>query len=237
MSESTIVQNEETQLQTLSPMNLMQIALNNHAAIDIIERLAALQERSLDREAENQYNLAMEAAQNDIYNVVPDMKNDETKSKYASFHALNKAIRPVYLRHGFSLTFTGAESSKPDEVLIVCDCSHKAGWTKKYMLPMPCDGKGPKGGGVMSKSHATLAATSYGRSGLLKMIFNIAIGEDDPIVTNGELAEQVEFIGNACTPEELGKLYAIAYEKFEATPAALKVIIAARKARKKERGW
>jgi hypothetical protein len=224
-------------LRPTPPTELLRLALSNNAAIDVIERLAALQERALDREAERQFNEAMEAAQNEISNVVPDAKNTETGGKYATFLALNRALRPVYLKHGFSLTFTGAESAKPDEVLIVCDCSHKGGWTKKYMLPMPCDGKGAKGGGVMSKSHATLAATSYGRSGLLKMIFNVAIGEDDPVATNGELAEQIEFIQNACDPAELKKFYAAAYTLFEANPAALKVIIAARKARKEERGW
>lgn len=215
-------------------MDLLSLALHKEAAIDVIERLAALQERQIDRDSQNAYNDSMEAAQNEISHVVPDMKNEETKSKYASFHALNKALRPVYLKHGFSLSFTGAESSKPDEILVVCDCSHKGGWTKKYMIPMPCDGKGPKGGGVMSKSHATLAATSYGRSGLLKMIFNIAIGEDDPLATNGELAEAIDRIGKAPTPDDMKRAYTEAYNKFEAMPDAIKVLIAARNAARKE---
>lgn len=235
MAEETGIVPASTQPTTM--MDLLSVALHEKAAIDVIERLTALQREQIDREAKNSFNDAMEAAQNEISNVVPDAKNTETGGKYATFLALNRALRPVYLKHGFSLSFTGAESTKPDEVLIVCDCSHKGGWTKQYMLPMPCDGKGAKGGGVMSKSHATLAATSYGRSGLLKMIFNIAIGEDDPIATNGELAEQVEFIANACDPAELKKLYAAAYTLFESNPATLKVIIAARKARKEEMGW
>lgn len=217
--------------------DLLALALSKDAAIDVIERLAALQQAQIDREAKNNFNDAMSAAQSEISNVLPDMTNKETQQKYASFKALNRAIRPVYLRHGFSLSFNGAESSKPDQVLILCDVSHKGGWTKQYMIPMACDGLGAKGGGVMSKPHAMLAASSYGRSGLLKLIFNIAIGEDDPIATNGELAEQVEFIQNACDPTELTKLYRVAYEQFEASPPALKVLIAARKARKAEMGW
>src|ERR1700690_316396 len=140
--------------------DLLALALSKDAAIDVIERLAALQQSQIDREAKNDFSDAMSAAQTEISNVIPDMTNSETQQKYASFKALNRAIRPVYLKHGFSLSFNGAESSKPDEVLILCDVSHKGGWTKQYMLPMPCDGKGAKGGGVMSKSHAMLAATS-----------------------------------------------------------------------------
>ena len=44
---------------------------------------------------------------------------------------------------------------------------------------MPADGKGAKGGDVMTKTHATGAAVSYGMRYLLKMIFNVAVGEDD----------------------------------------------------------
>jgi hypothetical protein len=215
-------------------MDLLSLALHKEAAIDVIERLAALQKDQMDREAMNAFNDAMEAAQNEISNVVPDAKNTETGGKYATFLALNRALRPVYLKHGFSLTFTGAESTKPDEVLIVCECSHKGGWTKRYMLPMPCDGKGAKGGGVMSKSHATLAATSYGRSGLLKMIFNIAIGEDDPIFTNSDLQTAIEEMQKAESKDRLMEVYQPAYQKLEDNPASLRVLVAAKNEKKKE---
>src|SRR5262249_39252909 len=44
---------------------------------------------------------------------------------------------------------------------------------------MPADGKGPKGGDVMSRTHATGSALSYARRYLLLMIFNISVGGDD----------------------------------------------------------
>jgi len=44
---------------------------------------------------------------------------------------------------------------------------------------MPADGKGAKGGDVMTKTHAAGSAMSYGMRYLLKMIFNVAIGEND----------------------------------------------------------
>lgn len=50
---------------------------------------------------------------------------------------------------------------------------------KPYQIDMPADGKGAKGGDVMTKTHATGAAASYGMRYLLKMIFNVAIGEED----------------------------------------------------------
>jgi hypothetical protein len=44
---------------------------------------------------------------------------------------------------------------------------------------MPADGKGAKGGDVMTRTHAAGSAFSYGQRYLLKLIFNIATGEDD----------------------------------------------------------
>ena len=45
---------------------------------------------------------------------------------------------------------------------------------------MPADGKGAKGGDVMTKTHAAGAAVTYGRRYLLGMIFNITtITKDD----------------------------------------------------------
>ncbi len=44
---------------------------------------------------------------------------------------------------------------------------------------MPADGKGAKGGDVMTKTHAAGSAFSYGQRYLLKLIFNVAIGDDD----------------------------------------------------------
>jgi hypothetical protein len=70
---------------------------------------------------------------------------------------------------------------------------------------MPADGKGAKGGDVMTKTHATGAAMSYGMRYLLKMIFNVAIGEDDK---DGNAPEQ----RTATAPE--------GYEKWKADMTA-----------------
>jgi hypothetical protein len=44
-----------------------------------------------------------------------------------------------------------------------------------HRIDMPADGKGAKGGDVMTKTHAMGAAASYGQRYLLKLIFNIAV--------------------------------------------------------------
>jgi hypothetical protein len=223
-------------------MDLLSVALKSNAAIDVIERLAALQEKAVVRQAEVEFNDAMTAAQSEMGRVAPNAINASTHSKWATYAELDRVLRPIYIRNGFSVSFNSGPSPIPEMVLVECYLSHRGGHTRKYQAPlMPADGKGAKGGDVMTKTFATGSAMSYGARYLLKFVFNVAVGEDDPeataTATNGELQEQVEWIANAKDPEELKKLYAAAYGLFESNPNALKVIIEARKARKKEQGW
>jgi hypothetical protein len=57
---------------------------------------------------------------------------------------------------------------------------HKAGYSKNFHIDIPIVTKGPQGKDVMTATHATMSANTYGKRGLLKMIFNIAeYNEDD----------------------------------------------------------
>jgi hypothetical protein len=53
------------------------------------------------------------------------------------------------------------------------------GHSRRYVLPMPADCKGARGGDVMSRTHATASACSYGMRYLATMTFNLAIDRDD----------------------------------------------------------
>jgi hypothetical protein len=50
---------------------------------------------------------------------------------------------------------------------------------RRYHVDMPADGKGAKGGDVMTKTHATASALTYAKRYLLLQIFALAIGESD----------------------------------------------------------
>jgi hypothetical protein len=144
-----------------------------------LERLMDLKERADARNAEQLFNAAMATAQTDMRPVAADSDNPQTRSKYASYSALDRALRPVYTRNGFALSFGTADGAPPEYVRVTCHVSHIGGHSRDYRIDMPADGKGAKGGDVMTKTHATGSATSYGMRYLLKMIFNVAVGEDD----------------------------------------------------------
>lgn len=147
--------------------------------IDKLERLLNMQERIVMRDAEAQFNSAMTDSQAQIGRIAADAVNPQTRSKYATYAKLDSILRPIYTRNGFSLSFTTADSPRESFVRVVAHVAHRAGFSRDYMIDMPADGKGAKGGDVMTKTHAVGAGVSYGMRYLLKAIFNVAIGEDD----------------------------------------------------------
>jgi hypothetical protein len=160
-------------------------ALNPAIDVDKLDKLLAMQERIIGRQAEQAFNAAMNDAQSALGPVAADATNPQTRSRYASYPALDKAVRPIYTRHGFALSFNTADGAPADHVRVVCSVSHRDGHKALYQVDMPSDGKGAKGNDVMTKTHATGAAFSYGQRYLLKLIFNIAVGDDDDGNSNG----------------------------------------------------
>lgn len=165
--------------------------------VDKLERLLGMYERITARSAEQSYHDAMSAAQAEMRPIAADANNPQTKSKYASFVALDRALRPIYTKHGFSLSFDTGDGAPPEHVRVVCKVSHREGHTERPRIDMPADGKGAKGGDVMTKTHATGAAMTYGQRYLLKMIFNIAVGDDDDGNGNGGVSDLSGLITDA----------------------------------------
>jgi len=147
--------------------------------IDKLDRLLLMRERENARVAEKAFNTALADAQTEMHPVAVDSDNPQTRSRYASYAALDRAVRPIYTRHGFALSFNTADATGPEQARIVCDVCHAGGHTRRYHVDMPVDGKGARGGDVMTNTHAMGSGISYGMRYLLRMIFNLAIDQDD----------------------------------------------------------
>jgi ERF superfamily len=147
--------------------------------IDKMDRLLLMRERENARLAEQAFNADLVAAQGEMVAVVADSTNPQTRSRYASYAALDRAVRPIFTRHGFGLTFNTSDAHGPDQARITCDVCHCSGHTRRYQIDMPVDGKGARGNDVMTRTHAMGSGMSYGMRYLLRMIFNLAIDTDD----------------------------------------------------------
>lgn len=203
-------QSEALQVVKPTAMDLLSVALHNNAAIDVIERLAALQLEGRKLDAEVDFQDHLNACQAEVQLVIFDSdKAGPGGKKWATYKAMDKAIRPIYTQHGFSLSFGTEEYTVQDQILVTCLVSRGL-HTRTYRMPMDVSGQGAKGGAALSKPHAFLAGMEYGRRCLLKMIFNIVTGEEADLetgATNGEIAEQIGFIKKGETPDEVRSIF------------------------------
>lgn len=174
--------NAVAKVETSEPVSMLAViaraAADPDTDVDKLERLLAIKERMDAREAETAFNQALTAAQGDMGRVSADATNPQTRSKYATYAKLDSVLRPIYTRHGFALSFDEGESA-PETALVLCHVSHTSGHSRTYRKLIAADGKGAKGNDVMTKTHASGAAMSYGMRYLLKGIFNVAVGEED----------------------------------------------------------
>jgi hypothetical protein len=157
---------------------ITQAASNPNVDIDKMERLWAMHEQMVKREAEAAFNDAMTACQSEMRAVATDADNPQTHSRYATYARLDAKLRQIYTRNGFAISYSTDDSPKEEHVRVLAYVS-RGGHTRLYRVDMPADGKGAKGGDVMTKTHAAGAAIAYGMRYLLKAIFNVAVGEED----------------------------------------------------------
>ena len=167
-------------------MAILAAATERGADVATIEAIAKLYREERDDARRMEFDKAMSSAQSEMTRVERDANNSQTRSRYATYAAMDRKLRPIYTAHGFGLSFNTKPAEVAEYVRVTCHVSHGGGWSADYQIDMPADGKGAKGGDVMTKTHAVGSATQYGMRYLLKMIFNVATGEDDD--------------GNAATP-------------------------------------
>lgn len=164
--------------------------------IDKMRELLDMRKQIMTEAAEQKFNDAMALAQSEMKATAADASNTQTSSKYASYFALDKGVRPIYTKHGFALSFD-TETVVENSIRLICHVSCN-GFTRHYHIDLAADGKGAKGGDVMTKTHAIGSAISYGQRYLLKMIFNLAVGDDD----DGNAAGA----GDTISPEQVTEL-------------------------------
>ena len=170
--------------------------------LERLEKIMEMRNALIAKDNENAWIGSMAQAQKKMKAIVANAPNKQTSSRYATYDALDAAVRPIYSSHGFMLTFDTEDTDKQDNVRVVCFVSC-CGHTRRYHIDIPADGKGARGGDVMSRTHATKSAISYGQSTLLTMIFNLAVSgkrDDD----DGNAAGRVEV--TKISDEQLKKL-------------------------------
>src|SRR5581483_9382924 len=158
------------------------IARDASVPMDRIERVMDMLREMRREQAEEDFNEAMASTQRDLTPVARDSFNPQTRSKYASYHAIDKAIRPVYTKYGLGVSFVS-----------------KGRHTKTFHYDSPIVTQGLAGKTMMTLTHARASAVTYAMRYLVGMIFNLSTGEDD----DGNTAENPQ---DTIDGEQIGTL-------------------------------
>ena len=159
------------------------LAINPAFDVAKFEALIGLQ-RAIEREAradaaETAFARAMMAAQQEIQPVARTTENTSTRSFYARLEDIDRAIRPIYLRHGFSLSYDAAPAEKEGNIRIRCRCRHIGGHFEDYYREAPPDTTGPKGSQTKTMLHGEASTETFLKRYLACGIFNVVFAGID----------------------------------------------------------
>jgi len=223
MSEQlALVETQEVKPQ-LSGLELMNVALQQAIAqgnaVEVVRELVRARAEAQEYHDREMFNAALQRIQSKLKPIAKTGKNPETNSKFATAGAIDRAIESHLREERMTLSFEPEPHPQPDMVRIVGVLSLGA-YGRRYPLDIPADGKGPKGGGVMSRTHATGSAITYGKRYLKNMIFNLSFEERDDDgnkaagkgLSDAEYTQYEDNIKNAANDEELRRVYKLAQD-------------------------
>lgn len=171
MTDITKTDNEKQ-----SPSNEMmgmieRLAINPDVSPENIKSMLDIQERMMTKQAEIDFNSDMAHMQIELPRVIKANKGHNTT--YASYEDIDKQVRPIMTRYGFSISFTAHQNNNMQN--IDATLSHRKGHFKTASLTLPADGSGSK-----NAVQAIGSSISYGKRYLICMLLNIVtVGEDD----------------------------------------------------------
>ena len=159
-----------SQAQSIMPI-IEKMASMPDLPIDKLERMLDMQERIMNRAAQEQFNSAMAAMQDDIPAITE--RGQAHNTKYATFEDINDTVKPIMNRHGFGITFRIRNLQGAVEVTGVL--MHRAGHREETSMVLPLDTSGSK-----NAVQAVGSSVSYGKRYVMCAMLNIATrGEDD----------------------------------------------------------
>jgi len=184
---------------------LREVVNNPEVPVEKIRELANIQRQMEADRAEREYDAAMIKAQTEIVALKWDKLGDN--NRYVKYPTIEKMLRPVREKNGFSENFDTEPGPTADQMVICMDVAHTGGHRRRYRLPMSIDGLGAKGTGVMSKAQAVGNGTSYGMRYLAKLVWNIPMlvdKDDNDGAATREVINQGQFANLTALAEEVG---------------------------------
>lgn len=133
----------------MTPMDMLNVAVERGANIETLEKLMALQERWEGNQARKAFDDALAAAKAEIPVILKNKVVDFTSSKgrthyqHEDLAEIARTVDPILSRHGLSYRFR--TMSLPNEpVSVTCIVSHRLGYSEENSLQAGRDDSGNK---------------------------------------------------------------------------------------------
>jgi len=142
-------------------------------------KLREEQRREAAEEAKRHFNAAMTAAQAEYPVMGRDAPNQQTKSRYARFETIWEDCRPIWTKHGLSVSFPSITTEKGD-VRMSCRVRHIGGHIEEITgTDAPPDIAGPHGTVTKTVVQGNQSTRTYLKRGLLCEAMGIATRYED----------------------------------------------------------
>jgi len=175
--ETAVIRREEPAQESAALIQVIERAASNpQVDLDKMERLLAMQERILERNARAAYADAMAAMQAELPIIaerggIKD-RGGNVQSRYALWEDVVGVITPILSRHGFSLSFrTGNDAAG---VTVTGVLTHREGHSEQTSMTLPIDTSGSK-----NAVQSVGSSTSYGKRYTAAALLNLRTGEAD----------------------------------------------------------
>jgi ERF superfamily len=229
-------QNGATTALAITPMEMLSIAVQQGADLDKLQKLMDLQERWERNEARKAFVAAMAEFKKNPPEITKNKQvsfgrgDNATSYSHATLDHVTAIVTRALSVHG--LTHRWEVEQKEGRIRVTCVLTHQLGHSESVALESSSDTSGSKN----SIQAIGSAVTYLQRYTLLSATGLAAKGDDNDAAGLGDFAEHVEWIQNAGDMDELQKLYRQAFKLAteQSNPKALKAIVAAKDARRKE---
>jgi hypothetical protein len=152
------------------------MAVNPAVDVEKLERLMAMHERIVARNAKASYNAAFAELQPELPSITEkgEIKiRDVVQSRYARWEDIVRTITPILGAHGFGLSFRVGRDG--DRQTVTGILSHRDGHSEETTLALPLDMSGSK-----NNVQGVGSTTSYGKRYVTQALLNlVSSGEDD----------------------------------------------------------
>ena len=164
---------------SLTPLMVLERAVNSGANIETLERLMALSERWQANQAQRAFTQALAELRDDLPSIVKtrtvdfSSKAGRTHYKYEDLGEVTEQLSPALAKHGLSFRWR-TDSTAPGYVGVTCVLAHKDGHSEETTLTGPYDLSGNK-----NPIQAIGSVVTYLQRYTLKAAIGIAAAQDD----------------------------------------------------------